>query len=192
MTLISSNVIYKASAPDVHAHVFCGGHLVQVHLVLEIALRATSNLYVNAYKIACKRNNSSGYNFSQVFVQRFGDALDQYRNKGLSAAAVRAIETKMIMGYLPFYLLRRRLAAADMESDMTYLRGRFHDRPVFWLWLYPICTFPRPIAIVWGSAVTLLGRLMVGDLRRGLHYLVHRIRGVFFSRSAGISRSYVQ
>lgn len=175
MTLISSSVLHKDSAPDVRAHVFCGGHLVQVHLVIELALRASSNLYVNAYKIACKRNNSSGYNFSQVFVEKFGQALDQYRAKGLSAAAIRAIDTRMIIGYLPFYLLRQRLAATDMARDTAYLRDRFRDRFMFWVWLYPICAFPRPVAVVWGSAVTILGRVMAGDSKRGMRFMMNRI-----------------
>lgn len=175
MTLISSNVLHKASAQDVHAHIFCGGHLVQVHLVIEFALRASSNLHVNAYKIACKRNNSSGYDFSQVFVQSFGQALDQYRAKGLSAAAIRAIDTRMIVVYLPFYLLRQRLAAADMKTDAAYLQDRFRDRLVFWIWLYPICAFPRPVAVVWGSAVTALGRVMAGDFKRGMRFIINRI-----------------
>ncbi|MDB5619756.1 glycosyltransferase family 2 protein [Tardiphaga sp.] len=180
MTLISSNVMQKALMPDIDANIYCGSNLVQVHLVIEIALRATSNLYVNAYKIACKRNNSGGYSFSRIFVQEFGNILDQYRAKGLTSDAVREIETRMIIGFLPFYLMRLRIAStADLDQQAAYLRSRFHDRIIFWILLYPVLALPRRLAIGWGAAVTLFGRGLNGDFRRGWRYLSHRLSGAW-------------
>lgn len=183
MTLISSNIVQKALVPDIDANSYCGGNLVQVHLVLEIALRAKSNLYVNAYKIACKRNNSGGYDFAKVFVREFGDILDRYQAKGLSAAAIRHIDTRMMIGYLPFYLLRHRLApSVTTNSQLTYLKKRFGNRLLFWIWLYPILALPRRLAVGWGSATTFLGRAISGDLRRGWHFLGDRLSNAIQAR----------
>jgi glycosyltransferase involved in cell wall biosynthesis len=185
MTLISSNVLHKAIAPDLDANRYCGGNLVQVHLVLDIALRAQSNLFVNAYKIACKRNNSGGYDFSRVFVEEFGRIIDSYRSQGLSAHAIRAIDTKMMLGYLPFYLLRERLASsATPDQQLVRLKTRFGDRLLFWLWLYPIVALPRRLAIGWGSAVTFVGRASGGDLRRGWCYVRDRMRSALHAGKA--------
>jgi abequosyltransferase len=176
MTSISSSVLHKALVPDIDANVFCGGNLVQVHLVIQIALRADLNLFVNSYKIACKRNNSVGYNYSRVFVYEFGKILDQYRSKGLPAAVVREIETRMIVSYLPFYYLRQRMTpSAEIDEQAKYLIDRFEDRLLFWIWIYPVVALPRPLAIGWGFAVTFFGRILNGDLRRGWHFFKHRL-----------------
>jgi abequosyltransferase len=66
LTLISSCAINKSLAADVDAHDYCGGNLVQVHLVIQASLRSEKNLFADDYRIACKRKNSGGYDFSQV------------------------------------------------------------------------------------------------------------------------------
>ncbi|PPQ43490.1 glycosyltransferase family 2 protein [Rhodopseudomonas palustris] len=176
ITLISSNVLQKALIPEIDARSFCGGNLVQVHLALEIGLKAPANLYVESYKIACKRNNSGGYDFTRVFVSEFGRILDQYRAKGLSESAVRGIEDKMLFSYLPYYFLRQRLRSKTGERLPTdEVRARLGGRPLFWVWVYPILALPRPLAIGWGSLVTALGRIGSGDLRRGVRFLCNRV-----------------
>jgi hypothetical protein len=153
--------------------------------VIEIALRAKVNLFVNSYKVACRRNNSGGYNFSQVFVQEFGKILDQYRSKGLADEAIRKIETRMMVGYLPFYFLRQRMtpsAGADRQAE--YLIGRFRGRLLFWIWIYPILALPRSLAIGWGAIVTFLGRVLNGDFRRGWRFLQNRLSSSFQRRSS--------
>lgn len=178
MTLISSNVMQKALMPDIDATIYCGGNLVQVHLVIEIALRAKSNLYVNAYKIACKRNNSGGYSFSQIFVREFGNILDRYRDKGLTDEAIRKIDTRMIIGYFPFYLMRLRVGSTtDLAQQTNYFKSRFHDRMAFWILLYPILALPRRVAIGWGAVMTLVGRGLNGDFHRGWRFLADRLSG---------------
>lgn len=183
MTLISSCVINKSLLPSLDAQQFCGSNLVQVHLVIRAVLAAKANLFINQYMIACTRNNSGGYDFSSVFVKKLGQILDGYRAFGLSQVAVEAIETRLIIGYYPFYLLRQRLArSSDTNDTLNCFADRFRRRWLFKYWLAPIIWLPRSGAILWGGFATLLGRVACGDFRRGVAFVLNRIRSGGFSR----------
>jgi glycosyltransferase involved in cell wall biosynthesis len=172
VTFISACVINKSLLNKLDAREFCGGSLVQVHLVIRAAIAAKQSLYVNRYLIACKRNNSGGYDFSQVFVEELGRILDQY----LSISAKRSFETQMLLGYYPFYLFRQRLRqTGDVESVLARFKARFNDRWIYRILLQPILKFPRPLAVPWGAGVTLIGRIFAGDLRRGILFAWHRL-----------------
>ncbi len=178
VTLISSCVINKSLLPGVDARSFCGGNLVQVHLVIRAALLAKANLFANRYLMACKRNNSGGYDFSRVFVEELGRILDSYQSMGLTPASIRAFEKRLLVGYYPFYLLRQRLARqGDLAATYRRFATRFGDRWLFLFWVAPILRLPRPLAILWGAVVTVVGRIASGDLRRGAVFAWNRIRG---------------
>jgi hypothetical protein len=95
----------------------------------------------------------------------------------LSDTDIRKIETRMLLGYYPYYLLRqRRDRSGDLTAATEQFVVRFRDRPLFWLWLAPILYLPRVLAVAWGSLVTLLGRAVTGELRRGVAFALHRAR----------------
>ena len=175
VTLISSCIINKKILDNVDARDFCGGNLVQVHLVIRAALTARQSLFVNRYCIACKRNNSGGYDFSRVFVEELGRIFDRYQSMGLTASAKRAFDTRMLLGYYPFYLFRQRLMQTS-DDESTYVRfvARFGERWLFRILLAPILRLPCPLGVIWGGAMTLIGRLATGDFRRGLMFAWHR------------------
>ncbi len=178
VTLISSCVINKSLLPGVDARAFCGGNLVQVHLVIRAALCAKFNLFANRYLMACKRNNSGGYDFSRVFVEELGRILDSYQFMGLTPASIRAFERRLLVGYYPFYLLRQRLVRqGDLAATSRRFADRFGERWLYRLWIAPILHFPRPFAILWGAWVTVVGRIVNGDLRRGAMFAWNRILG---------------
>jgi hypothetical protein len=162
--------------PSVDAQQFCGGNLVQVHLVILAALAAKENCFVERYLIACKRNNSGGYDFSAVFVKEMGKILDSYRPMGLSQKAVESFERHMMIGYYPFYLVRQRLArSGNRDETLRCFTDRFKGRWLFHFWLAPIIRLPRPFALVWGGMATLLGRVASGDFRRGIAFAWNRL-----------------
>jgi abequosyltransferase len=181
LTLISACVINKRLIDDVEAGHFVGGNLTQVHLGLAAALAASHNLYVTRYSVACKRNNSGGYEFWRVFADELWDILDAYRGPKLPASGIRAVQTRYIFRFYPFYLLReRRDGGPGVEDARKRLRARFGDRMLFWVWLAPILFGPRPLALAWGAFTTFVGRGLTGDLRRGLAF-------AFRGRSAGVA-----
>lgn len=177
VTLISACVINKNLLCGVDAMEFCGGNLVQVHLVIRAALLAKTNLCTDHYLIACKRNNSGGYHFSSIFVEELGRILDRYQSMGLTSKAIRAFETRLLLGYYPFYLLRQRSARQEnLFATYEHFCARFGNRWLFHCWVAPILRLPRPLAILWGSGATVVGRIVSGDLRRGVIFTWNRIR----------------
>ena len=176
MTLISSCVIHKSRLPHLDARKFCGDNLVQVHLVLRAALAAKKNMFFERYLVACRRNNSGGYDFSQVFVSHLGAVLDSCKPLGLTQGAIESIEGRLILSYYPFYLLRQRLAhTGPLNATLATFQSRFQGRAMFVVWLRPILCLPRPFAIVWGALTTLIGRLLNGDLRLGVAFAWNRV-----------------
>jgi len=179
ITFISACVINRRIQSEIDARQFCGSNLVQVHLVVYAALLAKRNVYLTDYILACKRANSGGYDFSEVFVERLGRILDSYRPAGLAAQAINRFETRMLTSYHPFNLLRQRLARqGDLHATYGRFAARFGQRPLFRFWVAPIITLPRPLALAWGAGATLIGRIVVGDFRRGLHFAWNRLRRV--------------
>ena len=176
MTLISACVINKSLLSTVDARQFCGDNLVQVHLVLRAALAAKENLFVERYQIACKRNNSGGYDFSQVFVSNLGAVLDSCKSLGLTGDAILAIESRFMLSYYPFYLLRQRLSnSGDLNATLARFSARYRERFLFKYWLVPIIRLPRPFGIFWGGMATVIGRILNGDLRRGIVFAWNRV-----------------
>ena len=178
MTLISGCIVNKRLMDDVDARQFIGGNLVQVHLVLIAALAARQNCFLERYLLACKRNNSGGYDFSSVFVTSLASVLDAHRNAELTPKAIRQIERSFLVGYYPYYLFRQRLArGGDMQGAAKRFEARFGGRMLFDYWVKPIILLPRPFALAWGASATLIGRLLSGDLRRGLMFAANKMLG---------------
>ena len=177
VTLISSCVINKSILPELDANNFIGSNLVQVHLVLRATLAAKKSLYLDRYMLGCKRNNSGGYDFSQVFVVNLGSIYDGYKNAGLDQDSVWEIENRFILTYFPFCILRQRLSdSTNLETSLANYESRFQNRLFFRIWLRPILVWPKPFAIIWGALTTLIGRVMGGDLRRGYHFAWNKIK----------------
>lgn len=179
-TLISANIVAKHLLPNVDASQFCGSSLVQAHLVYSAALSAKRNVCFDSYMIACKRNNSGGYAFSEVFVDRFSEILD-----GLAASigvkTVGRLEDRLLRGYYPFYVWRIRRAITQ-DSNHAWLRfyNRFHKKSLFWIFVAPTFLLPRPLGIAWGATATVIGRTLEGDLRRGIYFARHRLHRLLY------------
>ncbi len=183
VTFISACVINKSWILDINPFALCGGQLVQMHLVLAAGLRADRNLFVFDYLIACKRNNSGGYDFASVFVTEFGRILDLYAQRGLTQSTCTAIEQRMILTFHPAALLRER---QKNVANLTVTRARFSARlaynPLYRIVLEPIMAWPQPLAFLWGTAAMALGRLSNGDWPRGLAFVRTQLRQMFSGR----------
>lgn len=175
-TLISGNVISKELLAGVDARQFCGSNLVQVQLVYRAALQAGQNACIKQHLIACKRNNSGGYAFSQIFVDRFGEILDECQSLGLSKEAVLRLEQRLLIGHYPFYIWRQLLAGGeDLAAARKRFQARFNGRWAFNIFVDPIFTLPRPLALAWGAMAIAIGRVLNGDARLGLNFAWRRL-----------------
>lgn len=176
-TLISSCIINRDLISHIDANDFCGSNLVQNELVLHAVFEAKQNFYVGQYTIACFRNNSSGYEFSTIFVKNFGAILDKYQIKGLKPSAIRRIENQMLLAFYPYYLTRQRIQHAALnEVTLLNFETRFHNRCLYLLWILPTMKLWRPLAICWGLMTIFVGRTINGDLIRGMYFAWNRLK----------------
>ena len=183
-TLISANIISKNFLTDEDARIYCGTNLVHTQLLYRAAIAAERNLWVDRYLVACKRNNSGGYIFSEVFVDNFGAILDELRGNKISEAAIAQLERRLLMSYYPFYILRQRMVAGeDLEVAWRRFYTRYSSYSIFWLCIAPILRLPRPLALIWGAVVLVIGRSLDGDFLRGVKYMLNRITNRLFRNS---------
>jgi len=180
ITFISSCVINRRIQAQIDARQFCGSNLVQVHLVVNAILLGRRNMYLTDYILACKRNNSGGYDFSEVFVERLGRILDSYKPAGLTDQDIGKFETRMLLSYHPFYLFRQRLARqGNLQATYQRFSARFGKRALFRWWVAPIILLPRPLSLIWGALATAVGRIAKGDLRRGVHFVWNKLHRAY-------------
>jgi abequosyltransferase len=179
VTFISACVINKALVKDDVLDSYAGTNLVQMNWVLSAALQAKVNLFVIDYLVACKRNNSGGYDFAAVFVDEFGMILDQFTTHGLSIAGKTAIEKTMILSFYPAPLLRQRFADDPRLADTRRsFEARYGTNRLYRFFLRPVLSAPRSLAILWGGGAMALGRIWNGDLRRGFAFVRHRLQAI--------------
>lgn len=183
-TLTSACVINKSLVSAVDSREFVATNLAVFHLVLRASLAGRENLFVDKFLVASKRQNSGGYDYAQVFVGEMWRIIDGQRAHGLSPRTIRALERQKLLSYYPFYLLDLRLSGSgNQKTTWDLFAARFHSRLIFRFWLAPIIWLPRPIAIAWGGVATVLGRIIGGDLQRGLKFMWNRLmRSVGFWR----------
>lgn len=185
ITFISGCIINKSLISDLDAKKFEGAGLVQVHLSLRAALTANKNALFSDYVIAAYRNNSGGYDFSNVFVSELGKIYDQHIDFGLRKDAIRKIENRMLISFIPFYLFRQLIdKTCDTQDNWDKLVRRYGMRWQVILWLAPLLKLPRPVALVWGAAITSIGRILAGDFQRGLKFGNHYLKTKFRSKKS--------
>jgi abequosyltransferase len=174
-TLTSSLVINRTLLKGVDSREFIHTNLATFHLVLRAALAARSNVFIDRFLVASKRQNSSSYEYYKVFVDEFWEIIDAHVTHGFNPEAVRRLETRRLFSYYPFYMLDIRASGCgDLEGTFSALRGRFRRRLLFWVWIAPTLRLPKPIALAWGAMTMAVGRVAKGDLRRGLMFACNR------------------
>jgi glycosyltransferase involved in cell wall biosynthesis len=176
ITLTSSCVINKSRLAGYSLGDYVHGDLATLPLVLRAASGAPANLLVDRYVIASKRMNSFNYEYAEVFVDEMWRTIDAHVGPGLTQRTVRALERRMLLSHYPFYAFDRRLERrGSLDAMRAHFAQRFGRSPLYWTWLAPTLLLPRPLALVWGAMTTLVGRVLGGDLQRGLAFAWNRV-----------------
>jgi abequosyltransferase len=176
-TLISSTIVNKTLLAGVDNRRYASGDLAFLPLVLHASLAAKRNLYLKKFLVASKRANSFSYEFSGVFVNEMWRLYDERIGAGLKEETVRKLERDFLFSYYPYYLLDLRLARrSDPAVALQNFGARFGGQWLYELWLAPILKLPRPLALVWGGATTLVGRILHGQWRLGFSFLTSRFK----------------
>lgn len=181
ITLISACVIRKEIIEPLDPYPFVGQHLVQVHLVLSALLSGSVSIVSNGYVVACKRNNSSGYIYAEIFVKNLGFILDSYMSSGLSEVDVVNFENQLLKTHHPYYVWKNIWRGSlIMNLSQGYFEDRFKGRFSYMIFVKPQFFLPRPLAWIWGLTMVIVGRVLFGnDLIRGIYFFKNRFRNAF-------------
>jgi len=176
-TLISSCVVNKTMLTGVDSRRYASGDLAFLPLVLRAALAAKRNMYLKKFLVASKRANSYSYEFSGVFVTEMWRLYDECVGAVLKAETVRKLERELLFSYYPYYLLDLRLGRrSDPRVALKNFGARFSGQWLYEIWVAPTLRLPRPLALVWGGATTIVGRILHGEWRLGFSFLASRFK----------------
>ena len=176
VSLISSCIVNKSLISDIVFNSIDPGNFAHVHLILNAFVRSKRNLIINHFIVGCKRNNSSNYDFSELFVTEFWSIMDQYKGEIITEDLIRQLEKDQIFSYYPFYLFQQQIyKSKDLVFAKKNFDKRFKHNFLYHFWLRPIITFPRPFAIVWGAITTLVGRVSNKEGLRGVRFFLNKV-----------------
>jgi len=182
LTFISSILVCKDCVEKRDYLTHESNNLLQLEIYLAAAKRSSKYLYISRYSVSCKRNNSGGYDFTEVFVNRLSAAIDRHLRQHIPEAA-RALRNAVLLRYYPQNVLLMRLRR-DKKTQSNYLQFRkaFKTNAIFWVVVAPIFNLPRWPAIAWGGAWMLLGRSLGGNLTNGIQFAYHRLRRALYAQ----------
>lgn len=177
ITLTSACVINKSVIPGKSLTAYANGDLASLPLVLSAAIAAQRNLLITRYMIAVKRLNSSNYDYAKAFVQELWSTYEDHAGPGLTSGTIRSIQRSMLRSFYPFYAFQFRYTQRDgLESMQRHFTERFRGYPAYWFWIAPTLYLPRPAAVAWGAATMAVGRIMGGELRRGVAFAMSKAK----------------
>lgn len=176
LSLISACVINKSLVSNASFVLDESPNLPVLHLVLRAAIAAKKNLFLKEYMIGCKRNNSSNYNFSEIFVDEMWGIICKECSNLISNFWIVKLQKKLLIEYYPIYLLQIRINDESATiSNYKIFEGRFGYNLLYKYWIRPIFILPRFLAVPYGFMLTLIGRVLGGDFRRGFHFVKYRL-----------------
>ena len=177
ITLLSAHVINKSLIKEINADDYCGTNLVQVNLLLDAVTKFNKNFYFKEYIIAYKRDNSGGYDFYDIFINKFNKILQSYVNKKLiTEDLMKKIECKKIKCFFPIYLFRYRYYQKKNFKDIESSFKIFQDYSCYKKFINPIFKLPGFLSLSWCVALIIYGRLFNGDAPLGIVYIKRQIR----------------
>jgi len=181
ITLLSSTVINKNLLLNFETSKIEPGNFAHLHLILRCAARSKKNAFITNYVIAVKRDNSSNYIYSKLFVNELWSLFDFYASMfGLKRETLRWVEARMLLSYYPAALLRIRLSKnSEKNVALADFDARFMNQTVYRFWTRPILALPRLIAVPYGMAVSIIGKVYNGEFARTSLYLKKRIKSLF-------------
>ncbi|MFZ0394976.1 MAG: glycosyltransferase family 2 protein [Terracidiphilus sp.] len=154
-TFISGVIVNRArivSLPHRPFESLVGTNLVQLGPCYSALNHHRRSLLIRDPLVAARGNRNVGYALYRVFGTNFaGITRDWLEIKSTQ----RAILNGALRVFFPYWLLLSRVSAASrvQEDPQAVLRKAFRSNPLYWIFDYPICTLPLPLAKAWSLAV---------------------------------------
>lgn len=150
-TFISGTILNKdrlLSLPHLPFDSLLGTHLVQLGLYYTALNHHRCSLLIRDPLIAATPNSHVGYGLYNVF----GPTLHRITCEWLENESVRrTILNGAIQTFFPSFLVLSRISKTSsiQEDPHPILRSCFGDRLRYWIFDYPVCKLPLPLAKAW-------------------------------------------
>lgn len=161
ITLLSASCFNKSLIKDIDTSTIEPGNFGHLHFILRAAAAAKKNYYINDFLIASKRDNSSNYIYSKIFVEELWTLFDNYQQSlGLKSETLKKVGRKMLFTYYPADLLRLRLVeSGEHKVALSDFSKKFGHNLLFKFWIVPTLVLPRILAICWGAMTVIIGKI---------------------------------
>lgn len=142
--------------------------LPHTYLFLDVLARMRTLLITSTPFLAVRANNSGGYNFFEVFVTNFHQALKYAEEIGFSASATKKVMSQHLVQHIgrSVYAFKNYGAIGQLKPDYADGARRmlrvYWGNPFFWLGVMPLMLLPSQYARfmrrLWKQAKSLRGR----------------------------------
>lgn len=175
-TLISSCVINKELfTRNIPANF---KNLPILYIVLCVASEAKNNYFIRDYLVGCKRNNSSNYTFSDIFVNEFWGIFNLvFLEK--SPELCKKMSNYLLSKYYPYYILYEIDDSVKYKANKVNFRNMFKGKFYYWLFIHPIFFLPKSAAKIYAFIVVLIGRIIAGDGILAVYKYKFKIKTLF-------------
>jgi len=144
-TFISMNITNKSLFPaDLNIEDFRGTNLIQLSWIFGSASVAQQNAFLSRFCVAASASDSSGYQFSKVFVENMNKIFSMFVHRGVSPRVFESIKRKMLFSFYPANIIRGRKNSKSLppENYFTILYPLYYDYLNFWLFTVPAIVLP--------------------------------------------------
>lgn len=152
LTFISGNIVNKKNIDsDINFEKLDDSGIMYFYLYMSAILRSEKNLYIENYCIAAKVDNSGGYSVANVFGVNLVNALSYFEDKGLSTIVSMKIKKKIIVNFLPIFILKQKQNTGKFSTDDFFrlLHPVHKDSVYFWLVTVPVIRLPVACGRFW-------------------------------------------
>jgi abequosyltransferase len=160
-TFISANIINRdraLSLPHAPFEGLVGTNLVQLGWVYTVLNHHRKSLIIRDPLVAARGGNTGGYGLCRVF----GPGLVRVTEEWLQKRSIqRVILNGTLVAFFPHFILpvRESRGTFDAENPDQILRGCFSHNFRYWVFDYPICVLPMPLAKAWRLGTKIVNRL---------------------------------
>ena len=129
ITFASGNIINKGSLENKDwINEFAETNLTQLSWMIPAIFTNPKNILIENNVLACKANNSGGYNFIKVFGKNFNTILDFFIAKGYNKKIKDIINIKLINEFFPIFIKPHWRQKESRKSMLKLI-------PVFWKYI---------------------------------------------------------
>lgn len=164
-TLLSTCVFNTSIiGKDKYNSIAAESNFLHLYYILDAIFSHQMHFYINDYLVGSKRNNSSNYDFSKVFISELWAIINYFEMNGLNKYLERKLKNRMLFGYYPFYFLEvRKDRTQDTYSCIKTSDLVFKNNFYYKFWCRPILTLPKFFWYIWGLFTVMTGRLFTGE-----------------------------